>query len=95
MASSRAATISDQKVKRAAPDSFFSSPSTEPDLLKTSTVSFFLGTGVGISWISRDRADESNYESSAVSSSERRWGEKPIFICINGETGAKERSEAE
>lgn len=80
-------------------------PSTEPDLLKTSTVSFFLGTGVGISWISRDRADESNYESkalaksnyesSAVSSSERRWGEKPIFVCINGETGAKERSEAE
>ncbi|KAL2501653.1 Uncharacterized protein Fot_35501 [Forsythia ovata] len=64
-----------------------------------------LGTGVGISWISRDRADESNYESkalaksnyesSAVSSSERRWGEKPIFVCINGETGAKERSEAE
>ncbi|EPS74580.1 hypothetical protein M569_00174 [Genlisea aurea] len=50
------------------------------------------GIGVGISWISRDRADESNYESSAVSSS---GGELPIFVCINGETGAKERSEAE
>lgn len=84
--------ISQKKYVSSSPDSFFSSPSTEPDLLKTSTVSFFLGTGVGISWISRDRADESNYESSAVSSS---GGDKPIFVCINGETGAKERSEAE
>lgn len=106
LASGRAATVSDQKVKRAPPDSFFSSPSTEPDLLKTSTVSFFFfGTGVGISWISRDRADESNYESkvplnkilkvSRLVLPKGGGARSPSQSDINGETGAKERSEAE